>query len=163
MKVAIVADTHDNLENLRKFLGFLKKEKIKVLIHCGDVTNEETLREIEKNFEGEIFLSLGNADFKDSLLRAAKKTKIFEEKGKLEIGGLKIGFCHKLNLKEAKKEVESFDFFFFGHTHYPFIKKEKTWTLANPGNLAGLSFKATFAVLDTQERKLELKILERIE
>jgi putative phosphoesterase len=159
MKIAIISDTHDNLENLKKFFDFAKKEKIKILIHCGDVCNGETLKEIEKNFK-EIYLCLGNADVKESLLEEAKKTKIFEKEGKIEIDGLKIGFCHMFNLKE--KNLEGFDFYFFGHSHWPFLKKENDCYLANPGNLAGLFYKATFAILDTKTRKLELKILEKI-
>jgi putative phosphoesterase len=160
MKIAIISDTHDNLENLKKFCEFAKKEKINTLIHCGDVCDKETLREIEKNFK-EIYLCLGNADIKESILKETKKSKIFEKEGKIEIDGLKIGFCHALNFKE--KNLENFDFYFFGHTHWPFLKKEGNCYLANPGNLAGLYYKATFAILDTKTKKLELKILEKIE
>ncbi len=163
MKVAVVSDTHDNLENLRKFLNFAKKEKIMVLIHCGDVTNGETLKEIEENFFGKIFLSLGNADILDSLFKTAKKTRIFENLGKIRIGKLRVGFCHRFDLKKLRNEFEKFDFFFFGHSHWPFLNKEKNCVLANPGNLAGLFYKATFAILDTKTKKLELKILEKIE
>jgi putative phosphoesterase len=159
MKIAIISDSHDNLENLKKFFDFTKNEKIKILIHCGDVCNGETLKEIEKNFE-QIYLCLGNADIKESLLKEAKKTKIFEKEGKIEVSRLKIGFCHMFNLKE--KNLEGFDFYFFGHSHWPFLKKEGNCCLANPGNLAGLFYKATFAILDTKTKKLELKILEKI-
>jgi putative phosphoesterase len=159
MKIAIISDTHDNLENLRKFFEFTKKEKIEILIHCGDVCNGETLKEIEKNFK-EIYLCFGNADIKESLLKERKKTKIFEKEGKIEIENLKIGFCHAFKLKE--KNLNDFDFYFFGHTHWPFLKKEENCYLANPGNLAGLYYKATFAILDTKTRKVELKILEKI-
>lgn len=162
MKLAIISDTHDNLENLKKFLGFAKKEKIEILIHCGDVTRSETLGEIEKNFEGKIFLALGNADLVDQLKKSAKKTQIFDEIGEINVDNLKVGFCHKFDLKKMKEKIFVFDFFFFGHTHWPFIKKEKNCILANPGNLAGLYFKASFALFDTKEKKLALKILEKI-
>jgi putative phosphoesterase len=159
MKIAIISDSHDNLENLKKFFDFTKKEKIKILIHCGDVCNGETLKEIERNFK-EIYLCLGNADIKESLLKEAERTRIFEKEGKIEINGLKIGFCHMFNLNE--KNLNGFDFYFFGHSHWPFLKKEENCYLANPGNLAGLFYKATFAILDTKTKKLELKILEKI-
>jgi hypothetical protein len=159
MKIAIISDTHDNLENLKKFFELAKKKKIKILIHCGDVCNGETLKEIERSFK-EIYLCLGNADIKESLLKEAKRTKIFEKEGKIEIDGLKIGFCHMFNVKE--KNLKGFDFYFFGHSHWPFLKKEGDCYLANPGNLAGLFYKATFAILDTKTKKLELKILEKI-
>jgi predicted phosphodiesterase len=58
--------------------------------------------------------------------------------------------------------LENFDFYFFGHSHWPFLKKEGNCYLANPGNLAGLFYKATFAILDIKTRKLKLKILEKI-
>jgi len=159
MKIAIIADTHDNLENLKKFFDFTKKEEIKILIHGGDVCKGETLKEIEKNFD-EIYLCLGNADIKNSLFKEARKTKIFEKEGQVEIEGLKIGFCHMFNLKE--KKLDDFDFYFFSHSHWPFLEKEENCVLANPGNLAGLFYKATFAILDTKTKKLELKILEKI-
>jgi len=159
MKIAIISDTHDNLENLKKFFSFAKKAKIKVLIHCGDVSNGETLREIEKHFR-KIYLCLGNTDIKDALFKEAKKTKIFEKEGRIKIKNLKIGFCHAFDYKN--KNLTYLDFYFFGHTHWPFLKKEENCFLANPGNLAGLYYKATFAILDTKTKKLELKILEKI-
>jgi len=82
MKIAIISDTHDNLENLKKFLDFAKKEKIDVLIHCGDVTNGETLKEIEEKFEGRIYLALGNADIKDSLEKEKKGQKFLKKREK---------------------------------------------------------------------------------
>jgi putative phosphoesterase len=160
MKIAIISDTHDNLENLKKFLNFAKKEKIEVLIHCGDVTNGDTLKEIEENFEGRIYLVLGNADIKDSLEKEAKRTKIFEKEGKIEIEGFKIGFSHFS--PKTKKALGNFDFYFFGHTHWPTLKKKESCILANPGNLAGLYFKPSFAILETKTKNLELKLLERI-
>lgn len=161
MKIAIISDTHDNLANLEKFFNFCQKEKVKILIHCGDVCGFETLKEIEKKFE-KIFLSLGNCDAKESLSRVTQKTKIFETEGKIEIEKLKIGFCHQFNLEHKKDIFHHYDFFFFGHTHGPFLKKEKQCFLANPGNLAGIVWKATFAILDTKSKKLQLKILEKI-
>lgn len=161
MKILIVSDTHDNLENLKKIFDYTHKKNIRTLIHCGDVCNGDTLSLIEKNFDN-IYLALGNADLKFSLFEKPKKTKIFESKGEVEIEGLKIGFCHIFNLKEQKENLKRFDFFFFGHTHWPFLKKEKNCFLANPGNLAGLFYKPTFAVLDSKTKKLELKFLEKL-
>lgn len=163
MKVAIISDTHDNLANLEIFFNFAKKEKIKCVIHCGDVCKGETLKEIEKNFE-KVFLSIGNADIVESLfsLGSSPKIKIFEDLGKIEIEKLKIGFCHSPDLAKKIFEKENFDFFFFGHTHRPYLIEKEGKYFANPGTLAGLYFKATFAVLDTKTKYLELKILEKI-
>jgi hypothetical protein len=163
MKIAIISDTHDNLENLKKFFNFSKKENANILIHCGDVCTRETLREIEKNFD-RVYLSFGNADILESLLSLgdSEKIKFFENVGKTEIDNLKIGFCHFPTLAQEFFEKDNFDFFFFGHTHRPQWEEKEGKILANPGTLAGLYFKATFAILDTKTKNLELKILEKI-
>jgi len=162
MKIAITSDTHNNLANLERFLNFTQKEKIETLIHCGDVCNDQTLLFIEEKFLGDIYLSLGNCDLKEEILKASKRTNIFENFGKIKIEKIKIGFSHQFNFDQEKSRLDTFNFFFFGHTHFPSLKKARKCFLVNPGNLAGLFYKATFAVLDTKTKKLELKILEKI-
>ena len=53
-----------------------------------------------------------------------------------------------------------YDYVFYGHNHTPWEEKIGNTVVANPGTLAGMFQKATFAVLDTKNKKLELKILE---
>ena len=45
MKIAIISDTHDNIANLKKAAEFIKKEKIKTIILCGDIFKSETIKE----------------------------------------------------------------------------------------------------------------------
>lgn len=103
MKIAIVSDTHDNLKILRRFLSFVKKERVKIIIHCGDVLNGETLKEIRKNFKGDFSLNIGNADFKDSIMKYKDicKVKTFEDFGEVKIDNLRIGFCHFIDLAKT--------------------------------------------------------------
>lgn len=164
MKIAIISDTHDNIPNLEKCLSFLKKEGIKTLIHCGDVTTGETLKKLREKFEGKIFLSFGNMEINETFsdIKDLKDIEIFEEFGKLEIDNLKIGFCHMLNLAHQKCQEENFDFIFHGHTHKPWLEKIKKCVIANPGNIAGLFYKPTFAILETKDKKISLIILEKI-
>ncbi|MDP1538935.1 MAG: YfcE family phosphodiesterase, partial [bacterium] len=149
MKIAILSDSHDNIKNLEKTLAFCKKKKIQKIIHCGDVTKAETLKFIKNSFEGKIFLSLGNADLKEEILSLKGNLDgvfIFENLGEIEINNLKIGFCHSSNdlneliqKKEGEEDKSSsppiagareYDFFFFGHTHKPSLKKNKKCYLA---------------------------------
>ena len=51
---------------------------------------------------------------------------------------------------------------FYGHTHKPWFVGKNDIIIANPGTLGGVFYKASFAVLDTDTGKLELKILENI-
>lgn len=165
MKIAIISDTHDRISSLEKFLSFAKEKKIGILFHCGDICRTETLKRIINDFEGKVFLVLGNADIREKILKFKEnpKIKIFENFGEVEIESLKIGFCHLLELALKKCQKKNYDFIFYGHTHKPWMESKKNCILVNPGNLAGLFYKATFAILETQKRKVSLIILEKIE
>lgn len=163
MKIAIISDTHDNLPNLRVFFDFAKKENIEAIIHCGDTAHSETLENILENFSGKIFLSFGNMDFREEfeVFQNNERLKIFEDFGKAEIGGIKIGFCHFPELAKAK--AEKYDFVFYGHTHKPWLEKIGNCFVANPGNLAGQYYAASFAILDSKTNHLSLVPFDKIE
>jgi len=166
MKIAIISDTHDNLATLDKFIRFIEKNPAKAVIHCGDIAEGGTLRHLADKFDGKIFAAFGNMDYRDSVEAAAKKCGgkiiLFDDFGQAEFDGIKIGFCHHKETALRHCRGEKFNFIFYGHTHKPWIEKIETCQLANPGTLAGMFYLATFAILDTQTSKLELKILSRL-
>jgi len=168
MEIAIASDIHDNLPNLKKFLDYIKKEGVKRLILCGDTGNKETLDFINKNFGGKIFSVLGNMDtWRKSEIRSTKSLpgrQAGETILKFKIDELKFAVTHFPD--EAKKlalnRTEGCDFVFYGHTHKPWLEQVGKTILANSGNLAGIWYKATFAVLDAKTKKLSLKILDSL-
>ena len=161
MKIAIVSDTHDNLANFNKIINWLNKEKIKIILHCGDICNQETIDEAVKNFKGEIKFVRGNGDY---------DLHDVPEKMEVELGGKKIFFNHYPNIAKKVAESGKYDIVFYGHTHKPWLNRrsfseggeEKICLLVNPGEAAGQRFKPTFAIYDTENDKLELKILDVI-
>lgn len=152
MKIAIVSDTHDNWSNFEKALVWIKKENIKLVLHCGDISSQETINQAKKFFDGQVKFVKGNADWDLEL-------PDFLE---LEFNNKKIGFVHFPN--EAKKMAQSgkYDLVFYGHTHRPWDEKISECHMINPGELAGQFYKPTFAVYDTATGELELKILEKL-
>lgn len=162
MKLAIISDTHDNIQNLEKFLSFCKKEKIKKIIHCGDICKIEIIKKLEE-LKGKVYFSLGNADLKEEIKNESfQDAKIFEDFGEIEIDNLRIAFCHKISLAKKISQEKKHDFIFYGHTHKPWIEKRGNSILVNPGNLSGIFYKSTFAILDTKKKEVSLKILEEI-
>jgi len=151
-KIAIISDSHDNLPNIQKFLTFCRKNNVKAMLHCGDISSLKTYDYLQENFDGEIFAVEGNADQID-----LPKKQIFQ------IENLKIGLTHlKALAKNLLIKNPNLDFIFYGHTHKPWIEHMNNCYLANPGTLAGMFYKASFAILDTKTKKLELKILDKI-
>ena len=168
MLIAIISDTHDNLATLAKFLGYIAKNPVRTIIHCGDVAEGQTLDYLAKNFSHKIYLCEGNMDYGYQLEISAKKypkqVNYFKEFGSANIGGLAIGFCHHKEIALSQCQGgKKYDFVFYGHTHKPWHENFNNRCLANPGNLAGMFYKASFAILDVENKKLDLKILDRME
>ena len=153
MKLAIVSDTHNNWENFKKAIDWITKEKIQLILHCGDISSQEMIDDAKKYFDGDIKFVKGNADHDLPDLPAQLE---------LEFGGKKIGFVHFPDGAKKMAQSGNFDIVFYGHTHRPWDEKIGDCHMINPGELAGQFYKPTFAVYDTAAGSLELKILEKI-
>ena len=164
MLIAIASDLHDNLANWQIFNDYLKKQGITTLLFCGDLCTSESLQHIRENFEGEIFFIAGNAELYDfSEAENLENAKFFGSYGQIEIDKIKIGLIHEPSHKSKLiRDFGPFDFIFYGHTHKPWLKQEGTTLVANPGTLGGVYYRASFAILDTKTKKIELKILGQI-
>lgn len=166
MKFAIISDTHGNVANFKKAISWLNKENINTILHCGDIGNPESFKESLEEFSGDLYGILGNMDkdFKIDIARyqLSPKIKVFEDFADIEIEKKKIAIIHRPDRTKELAESRKYDLVFYGHTHKPWEEKMGDCRVINPGELAGQFQKPTFAVYDTDEDKLELKILERL-
>lgn len=161
MKFAIISDTHDNMANFNKAIDFLNAQKITTMLHCGDICNQQTIDEAVKNFKGRIYFVRGNGDFD---LHDVPETI------EIELDGKRIFFNHYPDIAKKAAELQNpsrasgqeYDMVFYGHTHKPWEEKIGSCQLVNPGELAGQRYKPTFAIYDTENDRLELKILEKL-
>jgi len=166
MRIAILSDSHDNIPNILKALDWINQAGISLIIHCGDLAAPAVLSKvIMPKFSGEFHFVHGNVGDSELLEKVAKdfpNVTVHGEVGQIELDNRKIAFTHfpEKALELAKKGT--FDLVFYGHTHKPWEEKIGDCRMVNPGTLAGMFYKATFAVYDTATDKLELKILERI-
>lgn len=167
MRIAIISDSHDNLPNVYKALEWINKNDIDEIIHCGDVCAPSTLGEMAKSFKGKIHLVFGNVDgdyfhMGQIAQNEAKNIIIHGQKGELTVQGKKIAFVHLPWIAKALAKSGDYNYVFYGHTHRPWEETIGECKLLNPGTLAGMFYKATFAVWDVEEDKFSLEILERI-
>lgn len=164
MRVAIFSDSHDNIPNLNKFFDWINKNGIKEVIFCGDLCASATLRDIiMPKYEEKLYMVFGNVADRENLSKLVLKYNNvihFGDQGSIKIDGLRIGFVHYPEKARIMAETKEYDFIFYGHTHKPWLESVGNCFMANPGTLAGLFNKATFAVLDTNTSKLELKLLD---
>lgn len=163
MKIAIISDIHDNLENLKIALNWINKNKINKLICCGDVTNDETIEFLAHNFLKDIYLVKGNcALFDEKKVLNFKNISYFGKIGKINLAGKNIGICHEPFLRDAVLNLGRCDLIFYGHTHEPWEEEYQGVRTVNPGTLGGVFLKGTFAVWDTESGEMDLKILDKL-
>ena len=166
MKIAIISDTHGNVANFRKVVDWLNKENIRVILHCGDIGNTESLKESLADFKGNFFGVFGNMDKDFKILieeyNKIPRVKINEDILETEVEKKKIAITHFPDTAKKLAQSGKFDLVFYGHTHRPWDEKIGECHLINPGELAGQFYKPTFAIYDTSTGKLELKILEKL-
>lgn len=152
MKIAIISDTHDNMANLGKAIKWINKEKVTLVLHCGDICTQQTMDWVIAQFQGEIKFVKGNGDYGLDI----------QEKFETSVAGKRIGATHFPDAAKKMAESGRYDVIFHGHTHMPWEEKIGNCRVVNPGELAGQRFKPSFAVYDAKKGLLSLKILEKI-
>lgn len=166
MIIGIISDSHDNMPNIYKAIEFFKKEKINTVIHCGDVCAPSVMKEMAEKFSGEIHLCFGNVDGDrlkmEELAEKLPNMHIYGERGFLEIDGKKLAFSHYPEKAKIIAESGDYDCVFYGHDHKAWEAKVGNCFLRNPGTLAGLFAKPTFATYDTKTNEATLILVERL-
>ena len=169
MLIAIISDTHGNLATFKKFAHWAKQNKITEIIHCGDFGFTDFTKEMTELLpQARFYVVAGNMDTDsekmEKMLSAGQLTNIifYGQIGQLELGGKKIAFTHKPNDARQLALSGQLDLVFFGHTHKPWEETIGSCRVINPGTLAGIYYRSTFAVYDTANDNLELKITDML-
>ena len=159
MKIGLISDTHDNIQNTENAIKSFKDKNVEIVIHAGDIVSPETV----ELFDGTRLIGvLGNND-----LEVRELTSIFDKIG----GQLKGEFCEieqdKLifavyhgtdsRRKESFIQCGKYDVVVCGHTHRIQNKKVGKTLVINPGTANGwfFGYHATAAIFDTLTQELE--------
>jgi hypothetical protein len=167
MKIGIISDTHDHMDNIKKFVDiFIDDEKIDLLIHCGDIVapfmNIPFKRIIEET-DIRVYAVYGNNDGERSGLKTlfgAQGSKI-EMKGdffETEISGKKIIVFHHLDesIVEALALSGKYDIILKGHTHQKREERIGKCLVLNPGEACGyLTGESSAAIIDMDTMKVK--------
>jgi hypothetical protein len=165
MKIAIIADSHDNLVNFEKCLLYCEDEGFDILFHCGDWCAPSTMKFCRELFSEKIYGVFGNVHGEpDEMFDFAKKfdVNLKEKTNEITVDKIKMAIVHYPQEARELAKTKKFDLIFYGHTHEPWQEKIGETFLINPGTLAGMFMRPTFATYDTKTKKLELKLVEQL-
>ncbi len=158
MKIGIISDTHDHVQNIEKAVAFFKQEKVEKVIHLGDFVAPFTLRLYKGLAMTGIF---GNNDGdKYRLMKMAQSAGIHLEGNfyAFEQDGLKIAAYHgtEPELKIALLESGLYDVVLCGHTHQVERQTIGKTLVLNPGTANGFGEKGTVMIFDTKTKNAEV-------
>lgn len=157
MKIGIISDSHDHMDNIAKSIRIFKDRGVAYVLHLGDYVNPNSVRA----FKGIKLVGIfGNNDGDKFRLMTAFNEISGELKGEFyefEEAGLKFACYHgtELPIKDALIKSSTYDVVLSGHTHKcENIRIGKTLSL-NPGTSHGFGDKATIMIFDTEKGHAE--------
>ncbi|MFH1406800.1 MAG: metallophosphoesterase [Candidatus Omnitrophota bacterium] len=154
MKIGIIADTHDNLPQIKRAVDFFNKEKVSYVLHAGDYIAPFALTVLEKlncPWQG-VF---GNNDGEKKGLSERSGGKITTAPLEISLGKKNICVVHSLG-NTGELPGKKYDAVISGHTHKIEIKKNGTTIFINPGECGGWLYgESSVVIWDTD--KLEAK------
>ena len=159
MRIAILADIHDNLWNLDKALGQVRSIGAEALIFLGDFCAPFSLAALIEGFPGPIYAVLGNNDGDVLLLAEAAarsgRVQLFRPWGKVELGGKTFALAHYPELAQGLISGGEYEVVLFGHTH----RYEETTVAGklrlNPGEVMGRFGEASWVLYDTDKGSVQ--------
>lgn len=150
MKIAIISDTHDNLNAIATLSKKLAELKPEYLLHAGDFCSPFAVRAI-KQFGIPMKAVFGNNDGDKPLLTQAAEgfDEIKEAPFSFELGSRKFVIVHYPDTVNSLAASNQYDVIIYGHTHKLDIRTQPH-LIINPGELCGwLTRKSTFVIIDT--------------
>lgn len=158
MRLALISDTHDHFDHVRRTVDYLHDTEIDTVLHAGDVTRSHTL-ELFGDFD--VWIAQGNmdqpselADLASTLFGAGRFAVMHD----LNFDGHKIALLHghDRQLLEGVVYVGSYAYVVRGHTHVPADKTVRDTRVLNPGALGNTGWRASqFAILDLDSGHLD--------
>lgn len=165
-KVAVLSDSHDNLPMVDRAVDIIRSIRPAAVLHAGDIISPFSLKRFS-NSGARLFAVYGNNDGERVLLRKIAEDFgyiISEQPLQVRIGGYEAVILHGTSGKEETRRIAlslaksgEYDLVVYGHTHEVDVTRTASSLVVNPGELCGyLSGKATFAVVDLEERGAEI-------
>lgn len=167
MKIAILSDSHDHIDNTRCAVEQIQKLGAKALLFCGDFCAPGPARVIA-GFSGPVYAVFGNNDgdrvsiFQKMLEVNPNVTLFLDGQGEFELAGKKIVINHYPLYALALARTGDYDLVAFGHDHNPRILQFDKTIAVNPGclNIVKPNTQAGFALYDTDAHQAALYNLD---
>lgn len=160
MRLGIISDIHDHIDNLRPALQRL--QDVEALLCCGDLCAPFMVEELAEGFGGPVHVVFGNND--GDRFRIARAARAFDdvhlwgefaELPPERMDGTSVALHHFPEVGRALTASGVYDLVCWGHSHEWEVVREGGAVGLNPGEIMGRLGPPTFAVYDTATGEVE--------
>ena len=170
MKIGVLSDSHDHMENIRKAVDIFLEQKVEKVVHCGDIVAPFMVRAIS-DLEGKDIEVIGIYGNNDGERLGLYKIlgQIMKMKGdfhEVTWDEKKIAVYHGTDNRILDSIIKSqkYDLVLCGHTHQMRVEQQGKTVILNPGETCGYLFgKATCAVVDLASEPFDTKSISIFE
>ena len=154
MKLAVISDTHDNMQNIETAITEINKSDADILIHCGDLCSPFVIKKLAL-FDGPVHIVFGNNEGDRFTIEKVSlgfpNVTLHGDIAFLEMEGTAIAFTHRPEFARELADTGKYSAVFFGHTHRrENLRINDTWMI-NPGEIIGLDEDPGWLLFDTAD------------
>jgi hypothetical protein len=163
MNIAIMSDSHDNWEKMKKAVQLANEHGCEILLHAGDLIAPPGIAILRKS-NGNVHYVFGNNEGEkigiSREIDASLNVTLEGNEMDKEFEGLRIFMSHYPNISALAFKTGDYGLVVYGHDHLYDVQKNKTTIMVNPGEVCGYRTGiSTFAVYDTETKEVERIVL----
>ena len=160
MKIAIMTDSHENWDNLKRAIKISNDHHCNYLLFAGDLISPQGI-DILSTFKGDVKIVWGNNE--NEKIGIIEKSNLYSNVGVFgeiyeeTIDNTRIFMNHYPKVSYLAAKSNDYDLCIYGHTHKLSNEFIDNCLLVNPGEIQGhKSNSATFMIYDTQKKNVEV-------
>jgi uncharacterized protein len=139
MKIAIMSDTHDNMDKIERAMRLIIAERVSHVIHAGDYIAPFSLKLILRDLGGIEFTGVfGNNDGEKAGLTKFASGRIHKPPHTFTVEGKRFFLTHDIERYDLDDLKKKNDVIIFGHSHTPLIEQNNGVVVINPGACCGI-------------------------
>ncbi|MBL52082.1 MAG: hypothetical protein CMG57_09010 [Candidatus Marinimicrobia bacterium] len=155
MLLGVVSDTHNNIKNVKDIIDIFNTEKVDVVVHTGDISKPETLKEFS-DLNCPMLGVFGNNDRIEKGLIEVCEEFNFDFRAppfSIKLADRNIAIFHEPDLIESYVKLNlDLDLILHGHTHRYRKETINKITYFNPGESAGfIKGKNALGIIDLKD------------
>lgn len=148
-----MADSHDNLEAIKKAVNFFNQEKVDLVIHAGDLISPFTAQQFQRLKSPFIGIFGNNDGERDGLRESYKNLCYLEDFKEISVEDKKVAVIHGTNqaLVDSLSSCRKYGLVIRGHSHQLEVIQGETMVV-NPGETCGyLTGNQTVVLMDPDD------------